>query len=84
MDHAIAPIGGPAAWRGAELAARGFWPRRLTAGGPRDHCLGLKGVNGFGEAFAAGGRVVKNVTGFDVAKLATGSFGTLCVVTELT
>lgn len=68
---------------GAMMTGRGG-PRRLTAGGPRDHCLGLKGVNGFGEAFAAGGRVVKNVTGFDVAKLATGSFGTLCVVTELT
>ena len=68
---------------GAMMTGRGG-PRRLTAGGPRDHCLGIKGVNGFGEAFAAGGRVVKNVTGFDVAKLATGSFGTLCAVTELT
>jgi glycolate oxidase FAD binding subunit len=68
---------------GAMLTGRGG-PRRLTAGGPRDHCLGLKGVNGFGETFAAGGRVVKNVTGFDVCKLATGSFGTLCAITELT
>lgn len=68
---------------GAMMTGRGG-PRRLTAGGPRDHCLGLKGVNGFGEAFAAGGRVVKNVTGFDVCKLATGSFGTLCAITELT
>lgn len=68
---------------GAIMTGRGG-PRRLTAGGPRDHCLGLKGVNGFGEAFAAGGRVVKNVTGFDVCKLATGSFGTLCALTELT
>ncbi|TAJ26064.1 MAG: FAD-binding protein, partial [Bosea sp. (in: a-proteobacteria)] len=68
---------------GAIMTGRGG-PRRLTAGGPRDHCLGIKGVNGFGEVFAAGGRVVKNVTGFDVCKLATGSFGTLCAVTELT
>jgi glycolate oxidase FAD binding subunit len=68
---------------GAMMTGRGG-PRRLTAGGPRDHCLGIKGVNGFGEAFAAGGRVVKNVTGFDVTKLATGSFGTLCATTELT
>ncbi|WP_312166349.1 FAD-binding protein [Phenylobacterium sp.] len=68
---------------GAIMTGRGG-PRRLTAGGPRDHCLGIKGVNGFGQAFAAGGRVVKNVTGFDVCKLATGSFGTLCAVTELT
>ena len=68
---------------GAMMTGRGG-PRRLTAGGPRDHCLGVKGVNGFGQAFAAGGRVVKNVTGFDITKLVTGSFGTLCVVTELT
>lgn len=68
---------------GAVMIGRGG-PRRLTAGGPRDHCLGLKGVNGFAEAFAAGGRVVKNVTGFDLPKLVAGSFGTLCVTTELT
>lgn len=68
---------------GAMMTGRGG-PRRLTAGGPRDHCLGLKGVNGFGEVFGAGGRVVKNVTGFDITKLVTGSFGTLCLATELT
>lgn len=68
---------------GAIMTGRGG-PRRLTAGGPRDHCLGVKGVNGFGEAFAAGGRVVKNVTGFDLPKLIAGSFGTLCAATELT
>lgn len=68
---------------GAVMTGRGG-PRRLTAGGPRDHSLGVKGVNGFGEAFAAGGRVVKNVTGFDLPKLVAGSFGTLCVATELT
>jgi glycolate oxidase FAD binding subunit len=68
---------------GAIMTGRGG-PRRLSVGGPRDHCLGVKGVNGFGETFAAGGRVVKNVTGFDLPKLITGSFGTLCVATELT
>lgn len=68
---------------GAVMTGRGG-PRRLTAGGPRDHCLGVKGVNGYGEAFGAGGRVVKNVTGFDLPKLAAGSFGTLFVATELT
>ena len=68
---------------GAVMTGRGG-PRRLTAGGPRDHSLGVKGVNGFGEAFAAGGRVVKNVTGFDLPKLTAGSFGTLFAVTELT
>lgn len=58
--------------------------RRLTAGGPRDHCLGVKAVNGFGDVCAVGGRVVKNVTGFDISKLVTGSYGTLCAVSELT
>ena len=68
---------------GCIMTGRGG-PRRLTAGAPRDHCLGIKGVNGFGEAFGAGGRVVKNVTGFDLPKLVAGSFGTLCAITELT
>ena len=68
---------------GCVLAGRGG-SRRLSAGGPRDHCLGVKAVNGLGAPFGAGGRVVKNVTGFDLTKLVAGSFGTLCAVTELT
>jgi glycolate oxidase FAD binding subunit len=59
-------------------------PRRPSAGAPRDHFLGVKGLNGFGQAFAAGGRVVKNVTGFDLPKLLAGSLGTLAVMTEVT
>lgn len=59
-------------------------PAQLTAGGPRDHCLGVKAVNGAGDPWASGGRVVKNVTGFDLPKLICGSFGQLGVVTELT
>ena len=46
--------------------------------------LGFRAVNGLGEAFKAGGKVVKNVTGFDIPKLVCGAFGTLCVLTEVT
>lgn len=59
-------------------------PRRVKAGGPRDHFLGFHGVNGRGEIFKAGGRVVKNVTGYDLAKMQAGAFGTLAVLTEIT
>jgi len=57
---------------------------KLRHGGARDSLLGFRAVNGLGEAFRAGGKVVKNVTGFDLPKLVCGAHGTLAVLTELT
>jgi glycolate oxidase FAD binding subunit len=59
-------------------------PRRVLAGSARDSVLGIEGVNGRGEAFHSGGRTVKNVTGFDIPRLMTGSFGVLAALTSIT
>src|SRR3954464_13385346 len=69
---------------GGTIAAGLPGPRRIKAGGARDHLLGAHGVSGFGDSFKAGGRVVKNVTGYDLCKLLAGSWGTLAVMTEVT
>ena len=58
--------------------------RRFKVGSVRDFVLGFRGVNGKGDIIKSGGTVVKNVTGYDLSKVVSGSFGTLVALTELT
>jgi len=69
---------------GGVLAANLSGPRRIKAGAARDHVLGMEAVSGRGEIFVSGGKVVKNVTGYDLPRALCGSFGTLAVATEIT
>jgi len=78
------PYGWPDGTIGATLATASAGPLASSFGLPRDLLLGLEFVNGRGESVRAGGRVVKNVAGFDLSRLLTGSWGTLGVITEAT
>ena len=69
---------------GGYVACNFAGSRRFKVGSVRDNILGFKGVNGKGDIIKSGGTVVKNVTGYDLSKLISGSFGTLVVLTEIT
>lgn len=69
---------------GATIATASWGPLASAYGTPRDHLLGCEVVIGVGEVIRAGGRVVKNVAGFDLARLMTGAWGTLGAITEVT
>jgi glycolate oxidase FAD binding subunit len=69
---------------GGVVAAGVAGSQRLSQGGARDHLLGFEAVSGRGEVFKAGGKVVKNVTGYDLPKLLAGSWGRLAALTQVT
>lgn len=78
------PPGSPHGTIGATIATASWGPLATAFGTPRDHVLGCEFVTGAGDVVRAGGRVVKNVAGFDLVRLVTGAWGTLGAITEVT
>src|ERR671932_594232 len=81
---ALDPFGATSGTLGATVATASSGPLAHAFGTPRDCVLGLETVTGAGAVVRTGGRVVKNVAGFDLTRLFTGSWGTLAVITEVT
>ncbi|HYD53630.1 MAG TPA: FAD-binding protein [Gemmatimonadaceae bacterium] len=81
---ALDPIGVDGGTVGATIATASVGPLATAFGGPRDQVLGLEFITGEGEVARGGGRVVKNVAGFDLVRLLTGAWGTLGIITEVT
>jgi glycolate oxidase subunit GlcD len=80
----IRPFLGKTTTLGSMLALGASGPERFRYGAPRDLLLGLRFVSGTGRHISAGGKVVKNVAGYDLGRLLAGSAGTLGFLTELT